>query len=260
MASDVLKLSKRDRQERILAELRVMPHVRVSELAERFGVTTETIRRDVIALSEEGLVQRAFGGASAKPYALQPAIDERDKAHVEERLRIGEAAARMVEPGDVVMIDSGSTVAQFARQLAARHIPLTVLTNSYPVAFELGKGDDIRVFMCPGQYIAHENGIYGTAAVEFLKSYRANIAFLGASGVGAGGIFDANSDAVWIKRAMMAQADKVCLLADHSKFGAPAFEVVAPLEDVDVLVTDQEPDEELADAIHRLGVKLVLAR
>ena len=128
------RLSRSERFERIVAELRASATVRISALADAFGVSTETVRRDIDELSRRGLVDRTYGGAAARAMAREPAVNERHRLLVEERSRIGATAAALVEPGDVLMIDSGSTTTHFARRLAATGSGLTVLTNCIAVA------------------------------------------------------------------------------------------------------------------------------
>lgn len=252
------KLRKSDRRARILDELRHFPHVRITNLAEKFDVTTETIRRDLDALSKEGLVDRAHGGASARPMGVQPPVGERRQEHVHERTRIGAAAASLVASGEVVMVDAGSTTAHFGRHLAYRDIDATVITNSYPVAGEVS-ADCVRIVMCPGEYDPKEGSVYGGDAVDFLKRFHANKAFIGASGLSAEGFSDINRDAVWIKRTMMQRAEEAWLLVDSGKFDLKLFEVVAPLDALTGIVSDQAPTGSLKDAIDRAGLTLHVA-
>src|SRR5690606_18051416 len=123
------KPRKEERHARILEALRHTPHLRIALLAERFKVTTETIRRVLVALSALGLVNRAHGGAVARPMGVQPSIDERERSTVHERARIAARAATLVSAGQVLMIDAGSTTAQLAWQLASSADSLTVITN-----------------------------------------------------------------------------------------------------------------------------------
>ena len=134
------RLKKSDRRRQILLELKLRPHVRISELARRFNVSTETVRRDFDALSDDGLISRAHGGASAPAQGHYPGLDERTNARIEERERIGLRAAELVQDGETVMIDSGSTTIQLARALAFRGTQCTVITNSIPVAMTIGHG------------------------------------------------------------------------------------------------------------------------
>ncbi|HET8726498.1 MAG TPA: DeoR/GlpR family DNA-binding transcription regulator [Alphaproteobacteria bacterium] len=253
------RLSKSQRRERILSELKLMPLVRISELAEKFGVSTETVRRDVDALSSQGLVDRAYGGASARPMGVQPTFGERDRTYIEERERIAAKAISLISPGEVLMIDAGSTTTQFARHLAAYGQDLTVLTNSYSVATALGNGGAIRVILCPGDYVHREAGVYGNETVEFLRRFHANKTFIGAGGLATDGVMDVNSAACWVKRAMIDQSDECFALVDHSKFGRRLLEVVAPLTALDGIVVDETPGAPLSQSLAERGVSIHLA-
>jgi DNA-binding CsgD family transcriptional regulator len=114
------RLTKQQRQERIVAELHISPTIRASEIAAKLGVHTETVRRDLKHLDRNGLLSRTYGGAAVAPLAFEPSLTDRDRILVPERRSIGECAAGLIEPGDVLMIDAGSTTIHFARQLAAR--------------------------------------------------------------------------------------------------------------------------------------------
>lgn len=253
------RLRKRDRQEQILFALRHHPHVRTSELAAQFGVSTETVRRDVTALSSEGLLQRAYGGAAAKPMGAQPPFGERDRARTEERARIGRSAAEIVRPGEVLAIDAGSTTHQLALSLAATGKELTVLTNSLAVATALGRNDTIHVVMCPGDLMADEAGVFGPETLDFLSRYNANRAFIGCSGVSTKGVTDANLAAVAVKRAMIRQSRETYLLVDHSKFGVELVATVEPISALHGLVTDRPPPMQLQEALQRSGATIRIA-
>ena len=107
------KLRKSERQARILGELRASPAIRISALAGEFGVSTETIRRDLDELNQQGMLSRTYGGAAPRPFGAEPTLSERYKEYVEERERVGALAARAIKPGQVLMIDAGSTTAAF---------------------------------------------------------------------------------------------------------------------------------------------------
>src|SRR5262245_14666762 len=137
------RLKKHDRRERILGELRANPTVRIAELSKAFGVTGETVRRDLDSLSEDGLVSRTYGGAAVTSLAQEPGLDERHQTLVEERARIARRAVELVAPGDVLMIDSGATTAHFVRRLTADLRDITVITNSLGDAAVLGQNPSI---------------------------------------------------------------------------------------------------------------------
>ena len=109
---------KQERQRRIVAELRANPTVRISSLADEFRVSTETVRRDIDELSGQGLVNRTYGGAAATSMSREPAFHQRGDTMVAERERIARSAAALIQPGEVIMVDSGATTAHFARRLA----------------------------------------------------------------------------------------------------------------------------------------------
>ena len=252
------KLNKPQRQERIVAELKVDSALRVSDLAKRFAVTTETIRRDLDSLAERGLIARTYGGA-ASAASGEPGFNERYLHRVAERRRLAECAATLVEPGDVIMIDAGSTTTHFARRLAANGTKLTVFTNSVGVATALGSNAEIRVVLCPGDYDPHEGGVCGAETQIFLNRFHADKCFIGASGLTDEGPSDANTDAAWVKRLMIKRSKRVVLLADVTKFGIRAVDRICALEELDDIVSDARPDRQLARALTRAGVSLHLA-
>ncbi len=253
------KLGKSQRQERIVAELKIDAALRVSDLADRFAVTTETIRRDLDYLAERGLIARTYGGA-ASAGSGEPGFNERYRLRVAERRRLAECAAALVKPGDVLMIDAGSTTTHFARRLAADAMELTVLTNSVGVATALGPNTRIRVVLCPGDYDPHEGGVCGAETQAFLGRFHATKCFIGASGLTADGPTDANTDAAWVKRVMIDRSKRIFLLVDAGKFGVRAVDRICPLEALDDIVSDARPDRQLARAISRAKVSLHLAR
>ena len=253
------RLGKAARFERIIAELRASPTVRISELAQAFGVSAETVRRDIDELSQRGLVDRTYGGATAHALAHEPAVNERYRLLVEERGRIGARAAQLVEPGDVLMIDSGATTTHFAQRLAAKAQELTVLTNCLGVALALGQTPGIRVVLCPGDYNMQEGGSFGPETCAFLRRYNATKAFIGASGLTAEGPAEVNTAATWVKRGMIERSGRALLLVDQTKFGAKSLELICPLETLDDIVTDAAPNPDLREALVAAKVTINLA-
>jgi len=253
------RLGKDERHRRIIAELRANPTVRISTLAEEYGVSTETLRRDIDALSGRGLVNRTYGGAAATRLTSEPAVNQRGGLMVAERQRIVRAAVAMIEPGSVIMVDAGSTTTRFAQQLAIEGLAVTVITNSLGVATALGACEAARVTLCPGRYVGHEQGVYGAETCAFLERYHADLAVISGSGLTAEGLNDADPEASSIKRAMLAQAERSLLLLDHGKLGLRTLSVVCPLADIDQMVTDAKPRGPLAKALKRARVALRLA-
>ena len=251
--------AKDQRHQRILAALATDPTVRISALAAEFGVSGETVRRDIEELSRRGEVRRTYGGASITHAGVQPELSSRERMAVAERARIGAAAAAMVEPGEVLMVDAGSTTAHFARALAARAIPVTVLTNSHAVAAELGGRPGVRVVACPGDFDAAERAAYGAETDAFLRRFNADTAVIGATGLSIEGPTDAESRASWVKRAMIDRATRRVLLADSGKFGRTSIERICGWDGLTDLVTDAAPPADLDAALRRAGVRLAVA-
>ncbi len=253
------RLTRNERFERIIAELRASSTVRISALADEFGVSTETARRDIDELSRRGLVERTYGGAAARAIAREPAVNERYRLLVEERSRIGHRAAALVRPGEVLMIDSGSTTTHFARRLAVSAKNLTVVTNSVNVAVALGQNPSLRVLLCPGDYNPREAGVYGLETAVFLRRYLVTKAFIGATGLTVDGPVDMDSAACGVKRTMIERAERRFLLVDKSKFGIRSLEVVCPLAALDDVIADAAPDTALRQALADAHVELHLA-
>jgi len=253
------RLSQEDRHAQILALVRRDGIVRVATLARTFDVTTETARRDLDELAESGALQRTYGGGASRSLIDEPGIGLRDLVHLPERSRIAATAAALVEPGDAVMIDAGSTTSLFAAALAARNLHLTVVTNCLPVARALGTNAKCRVILCPGDYVPREGGTFGADAVDFIRRFKANKAFIGAGGLTPDGVTDADSLGCSIKRAMVERSDRTLLLLDSSKYDVVQFERVCALSAVDDLLSDATPPKKLAAGLKRAGVRVTLA-
>ncbi|WP_373050627.1 DeoR/GlpR family DNA-binding transcription regulator [Thalassovita aquimarina] len=253
------RLRKSERREQILLELRLAPHVRISELAEQFGVTTETIRRDVEDMSREGLLSRAHGGASAAPVGAMQNFDERSRDRVEERSRIGRHAAAMVRPGEVIFIDAGATTLQLARFLAFNGTPVTAITNSLQVAMALGQSSATRVIMCPGDYLPAESAVTGTDAIEFIGRHNADQTFIGASGISERGVSEAVPGFAAVKRAMMRQSPQTHLLIDGNKFGQDCLDIIERPAAFRTVIADRAPEKALKQALVGAGVTISVA-
>lgn len=254
-----MRLSKGERWQQILSRLNSAVTVRISSLASQFGVTTETIRRDIDELSEQGLVIRTYGGAASKSLTAEPNLVQRREHNVAERIRVAQLAVSLVDPGDVLMVDSGSSTYQFARALAPRTMALTVLTNCLPVAQILGGITGYHVILCPGTYSETENAVFGQDTTTFLDRFHANKAVIGAGGITENNVTDADASAGWIKKKMIERSERTILLLDHSKFDNHLFDNVCPITDIGDLVADREPPEAIARALGAAPVRMHIA-
>ena len=252
------RLKKSERRRQILLELKLWPHARISELADRFQVSTETVRRDFDALANDGLISQAHGGATAPAQGHYPSLDERATARIEERERIGRLAAELVQDGETVMIDSGSTTIQMARSLAYLGTNCTVITNSIPVAMTLGHGAS-EVLLCPGEYMPAESAVVGTETLEFLNRFHVDRCMIGASGLSVEGPSESVRGFAAVKRVMLRRGAKRHLLIDSQKFGFKGLAQVGTLEDLETIVVDRKPTGDLLSALDGANVEMLVA-
>lgn len=247
---------KLGRQKQIVADLKLYPAMRVKELAERLGVSTETIRRDLADLDERGLINRTYGGAM-RPVAYEPGISEREMLMIDERQKIAGLATGQLETNDILMIGGGATTLHFARRAALLDLPMTVITHSFSIAVALAVSPLIRVLMLPGQYDGREGLIHGADTVEQLQKFRANKAFLGASGLTVEGPNDAAMGPGLVYGTIMRRSARSYVLADHSKFDRPSLTVYGPWSDSVTLISDCAPEGDLREAMKEAGVSVV---
>jgi DeoR/GlpR family transcriptional regulator of sugar metabolism len=164
-----------------------------------------------------------------------------------------------VRPGDVLMIDAGSTNTYFARALSVAAQDVTVITNGFSVANAFAGQARVRVIFCPGDVSEVERGVYGQETTAFLDRFHADVAFIGASGVTPEGPTDVETQACWIKRTMLGRAERRVLLADSSKFERKHFEIVCAWERLTDFVTDAELPGSLARKLSRDGLRVHIA-
>ncbi len=250
--------SRSDRQREILTQIRSTGAIRLHDLAAQFGVSAETIRRDLEQLSAQGLVMRTLGGATAGNPLRDPGFDVRMQQNAELRDRVAQAALPLIEPGDVLFLSSGITALQFAQHLGGLEMELTVITTSVRVANAVAVNPSAQIILAPGDFDATEQSVTGPETRSFLAKFNADRAIFGASGITEGGVTESRSGVAWNLRAMIEGAAQAVLLADHSRFGQRRLETVVGLDALDVLVSDRPPEGRLAEALREAGVRLVL--
>ena len=257
--TDQRNLKKQDRHAQILLELRLAPHVRVSDLAAMFGVTTETVRRDIAFLSAQGLAQKSHGGASPGASGTYRVLDERQRERLDERRRVAHKAASLVQDGQTLMIDAGSTAMEFARALCVFGTEVTVVTNSLQVAMILGTSAAAHVIMAPGRYLNEEVALIGTETCAFLRRYHVDACYLGASALSDAGVSEAIAGFAAVKRTMLEQSSARHFLIDGSKFGQRHLVNVAGIGEIGHLVTDRHPVGTLADVLEAQNIEIILS-
>jgi len=237
-----------ERQLRIAELVSVRGRARIGELAETFGVTEPTIRKDLSALQERGLLKRTHGGALAVHPNVDRELAGRQAAHRAGKEAIADACLRLLRDGDSVFLDSGTSVEAVARHLAgAGNLRLSVLTNSLGVADALADVPSIDCVLLGGQLRRVDGSVVGDLAVENLQRFTFSSAFLGVSGFSELGISVGSLAEASLKAAVIERARRVVLPVDHSKVGATDFARISDLEAVDVVVMD-----EASPAVHDL--------
>lgn len=252
------RYAKGPRQQRIIDALTAVPTLRLNELVETLGVSSETIRRDLRELDERGLISRTYGGA-VRLFDTEPSLAERMRMMTGEREAIAAAVSASVQPSEVLLIGGGATTLHVARRLARDHRGLTVVTHSLDIAMALGSNGAITVICPPGQYDSREALLVGHETVAFLRSFAAHRAILGATGITEDGMSNAEVNAAAVYTTMMACAMATTVVADHGKFGVRALKLYGSWGRMVELVCDRPPPEPIASAIARAGGRVAVA-
>ena len=227
-------------------------------LRKRLKASESTLRRDLMALEREGVLKRVHGGALAAA-EREPAYDFawQSGRMAEAKARIARATASLVEDGQVVILDGGSTVAAVARELASRS--LHVLTNSLPIAELLQHARQVELTLTGGTFDPRLGALLGPLTEHSLGAVAADVLVMGTGGVTESGFTNNNALVVGSERKMIEVSRKVVIVADHTKFGRAAMFPLAPLEAAHVVVSDASLDARYQDLLRARGIRLVLA-
>ena len=247
-----------ERQKEIVERARRDGRVEVAALAEHFGITTETVRRDLTRLERQGLVRRVHGGAlPVEHLGFELDLQERMALHRKEKERIGKAAVEMLPEDGSVIIDAGTTTARLVAAIPA-HRELVVTTNSLPLALEMIRRPNIHVLMPGGRIRRSTLAQVDVWTQRTLAGLYVDVAFIGTNGMSLDhGLTTADMTEAEVKRAMIRAGSRVVLLADSSKVGQRHFVRFADMQQVDVLITDDGLDEEAADSFRRTGIEVI---
>ncbi len=248
-----------ERHRRILDLLREHRVIRVSVLSEALGVSEVTVRRDLETLERKGFLERTHGGAVlTHRLRAEPAYGEARSANPDQKRLVGRAAAGLVERGDTVYLNGGTTTLQVFRHL--RTPGVTVITNHVGAALEAVE-HDVELLLVGGHFRAPSNSVVGPFATDALRRTHATKAFLGVEGISpASGLTTPVAAEAEIAKVMIEQTrGAVIVVADASKIGTVADYVVAPLDRVDVLVVDDGLRDELRGQVEEAGVEVHIA-
>lgn len=250
-------MKPRDRQAKVLEIVSRDGEVAVETLAGMFDVSLETVRRDLEALASTGALHKVRGGARRIRLATEGSHRERLVEHADAKAEIGRKLSELIEDGDTLFMDTGTTTLACADALAA-HAGLTVITNSLRIAQRLGEQPvDHRLFLLGGAYGADNSQTVGSLVIEQIERFQADHAVLTVAAIDAeAGAMDADFDEAQIARTMIANARSAIVLANARKLGRRAAFSVCRLETIDVLVSERKPHGPLAKALGRAGVQV----
>ena len=248
-----------ERRRRIVERVQETGRATVDELAGAMKASLETIRRDLAALAQNGQIRKIHGGAAAPALGGEGSFAARLSDGAAAKRRIAAAAVGLFTSGDSLFIDTGTTTLAFAEALSA--VPsLHVITNSQLIANAMARGEDQRVMLLGGAYRSDGHETLGPLTQAQVAHLRARYCVLTVAAIHADdGVMDFDLDEATLARAMMARAERIVVLADSSKLNQYALFEVAPLDRIDVLVTDQPPKAPLAEHLETHDIKVIIA-
>ena len=253
-------VSGTDRQQQILQLLALQQRISVAELCDRFAVSAATARRDLESLANQGKIQRVHGGAIVltQPPPEQPVL-QRQNEQVDEKKRIGQAAAALVQDGETIFLGSGTTVLEATRFLRI-HRGLTVLTNSLPVVNALSGEEGMTVICLGGILRLSELSFIGHITEQALAEVRADKIFMGMRAISLEyGLTQEYLPETMTDRLILKAGKEIVVLADHTKFGRTATVRLAPLESIHTIVTDTGTPQDFLEAVQARGLRVVLS-
>jgi DeoR family transcriptional regulator of aga operon len=257
-----MPLMTNQRRQEIVSLLRQQGALRVADLATRFGVSQVTIRNDLASLERQGELVRDRGGAAPVTDARRVtdllAVDQRASLQMEQKKRIARAAAALIQPGETILLDAGTTVVEMVPYL--ENIPrLTIVTNALNVALQMGARGSAQVILLGGSYHQQSSSVLGPLAERTLAEIRVDRFFLGAQAFDSEhGLTDTTLEIAQFKKAASTRSRQIILLADSAKWGSTGFVNVMPLQALQTIITDTGLPKAAESAIRSLGPTLTI--
>lgn len=248
-----------ERHQIIINKIKQEGHVKVVNLCEDLKVSSVTIRKDLKFLEDKGLLFRAHGGATLQnPYIIDRPVDEKEKLHLTEKMRIGAAAAKLLLPNDSILIASGTTVQALAKSIQPTG-NLTVITSALHVALALIHHPGIEVVQLGGILRKSSSSVTGPYAENILGDFSCSKLFLGVDGIDLEfGLTTANVMEAHLNREMIKVSQKTIILADSTKFGRRGFGKICQFEDIDEIITDKGISDFTLKTLEEMGIKVTV--
>src|ERR1700677_3663352 len=253
-------LMAEERRTQILQIVRSVGRAKVNELSQLFSASAVTIRHDLNELHQRGLVVRSHGGAMLPDTILrEPPVLERLKEHSDEKQRIGARAVALINDGETIILDSGTTTLEIARHLKKKQ-GLHVITNGVNIAAELLDARGVQTFIIGGTVRGESASISGRFSEEMFDQFSADKLFLSGAGCDLEfGVSGANLEETMVNRAMLRISREIILVADASKFSKRSMTRIAPFAEIDTVISDTGLDEEIQGKLRAMGCNLILA-
>jgi DeoR/GlpR family transcriptional regulator of sugar metabolism len=249
-------MTSEHRRDAIRERIKATGHVAVKPLAAELKVSDATIRRDLRAMADARLVDLVYGGATL-PRTSDFSLQSREGRNTEAKRIVGDLAASLVQDGEMLYVDSGTTCFEMRREIARRK-GLSVIVNSTRLAVELGKNPEMSVVQLGGHYRPERMDSVGPLAVAAIEQLRGYVAFLGADGLDMDfGLTASDIQTAFLYQHVLRNAREAILLVDHTKFLTPSLFKICPWDAISRVVTDRPPDAPWVDFLHRNGIQLI---
>jgi DeoR family transcriptional regulator of aga operon len=247
------------RHEHIINKLKHEGSVKVLDLCNELEVSSVTIRKDLKMLEDKKLLFRTYGGGTkSNPYTADRPVNEKEKINPDEKMRIGIAAAELIQPNDCIIIASGTTVLSLAKNIPSDQ-SLTVITAALNIAVELMHNSQIELIQLGGILRKSSSSVTGIYAEKILEDFSCSKLFLGVDGIDIDfGLTTTNIMEAQLNRKMIETAQKTIVLADSSKFGKRGFGKICSIEDIEQIITDSGISNHMADTLRSMGIEVTI--
>lgn len=243
----------------ILRLLKEEGTVTIASLADRLGVSLETIRRDVKPLSQDGAILKMHGAIGLPNLTGEAPFEKRMRENADAKRAIAKQVASTIRDGDSVMLDTGTTASFLAREMLS-HRRMTVVTNCSDIARTLATVNGNKVYMAGGELRSDSGAAFGISAIEFVSRFSVTLSVITTGAVDATfGVMDHDLDEAEFGRVVLSRGQRSVVITDHSKFGRQGLVQVCGFSEFSELVTDQTPPQDIIDALEAAGTKLTVA-
>jgi len=252
-------MKQTERHARIIEIVNSSGFATIEELATKFDVTPQTIRRDLKELDNDSKIQRFHGGAGLSSTILNTSYSNRKVAFLKEKQRIAEQVANEIPDSASIFINIGTTTEAIAQALL-NHNDLTIITNNLHVASIMSSKDDFKIIIAGGVVRNRDGGVMGEATIDFVSQFKVDYAIIGISGIDASGdLLDFDYQEVRVSKAIIQNSRNIFLAADHSKFGRDAMTRLGNISEVHHVFTSAEPPESIQTVLLKNNIQLSVA-